>query len=263
MAVGAEFGRTRISLHDDGLALDALPSLASGALKKPALVLGHRHEVAVFEVHDAVGDAHEGHGVAGDVVFALTQAHHHGRALTGADDAPGMTLIDHGHGIGARDTRQGLFEGLEQIVLKVKVHEVREHFRVGLALHRDAGGHELVAQLGKVFDDAVVHKRHAPGNVRVRVGHHRAAVRGPAGVGDARAARHAFGAHLFGQILDARHAAGALDFALMHHGHTAAVVAAVFQALEALQENGNDVPAGHAGHNSAHAQSSGAFSTNV
>ena len=110
-----------------------------------------------------------------------------------------------------------------------------------------------------VFNDAVVHQGHAAravglrpahacAEVRMRVVHHRRAVRSPAGVGNAGAAFKVVGAHLFQQLGHARRAAGALQSmglgaiaAAAMHGNAAGIVAPVFQPLQALDQDGNDV----------------------
>ena len=230
-----------------------MPSVRTRASKNFARVLGHRHDVAVVEIHDFVRDPHQSHGVACNEVFPFTQAHHHGRTLARAHDALGMALVENGHRISAGYARERLFERFQKIVLEIEVDQVRQHFGIGLTLHGHARGFKLGAQLSEVFDDAVVHKRNAVArDMRVRIGHHRTAVRGPARVRDADGALHAFGLYLFSQVLDARHAASAIDFAVAHDRHAAAIVAAVFKAFQPLQKNGNNVPAGYAGHNSAH-----------
>ena len=87
--------------------------------------------------------------------------------------------------------------------------------------------------------------------MRMRVVHGRCAMRGPARVGDACAALNAFGVHLGLQLGYARDAARSLERAIMH-GHAAGVVTSVFQPLQALDQNGDDVAAGHRGDDSAH-----------
>ena len=116
-----------------------------------------------------------------------------------------------------------------------------------------------------VFNDAVVHQRHTAGlewrvafvhtragtgavaEMGVRVVHRRRAVRGPAGVGDAGAAFDVVGLHLVHQLRHTRSAARALQApraavqAGRVHGHTARVITPVFEPLQALHEDGNDV----------------------
>jgi hypothetical protein len=91
----------------------------------------------------------------------------------------------------------------------------------------------------------------AVAEVRVRVVHGRRAVRGPARVGDAGAAGDAVGGDLLHQFGDAVGAAGALQ-AVGIDGDAAGVIAAVFQALQALDQDGNDVARGNRADDAAH-----------
>ena len=114
-----------------------------------------------------------------------------------------------------------------------------------------------------IFNDAVVHQGHtarlgftrastrAVAEVRMRVVHRRRTVRGPARVRNANTAFDVVGLDLVHQLRHAGRAARALkstmNSALLTaqtggmHRHAAGVVATVFQPLQALHEDGNDV----------------------
>ena len=123
-----------------------------------------------------------------------------------------LVFVEHGHRIGAVQLQQRGFDRLKQIALVQAVHQVGDDFGVGLAGKHIAFGLQRGAQGVVVFDDAVVHQRHARGAVglrrlravaemRVGVAHRRRAMGGPARVGNAGAAfsvvclylRHQFG----------------------------------------------------------------------
>jgi hypothetical protein len=91
----------------------------------------------------------------------------------------------------------------------------------------------------------------AVAEVRVRVVHRRRAVRGPARVGDAGEAFDLVVAHLRHQVGHARGAARARQAAGMH-GHAARVIAAVFEPLQALDQDRNDVAMGRCADDAAH-----------
>ena len=107
------------------------------------------------------------------------------------------------------------------------------------------------AQLFVVFDDAVVYQRDPsrrvgccvrPGReVRVCVGDGRRAVRGPARVRDAGAGLDVLGRDLGLEFGHPRRAACAPQLAALVHCHTARVVAAVLEPLQAFDEDRNDV----------------------
>src|SRR5690606_26496979 len=103
---------------------------------------------------------------------------------------------------------------------------------------------QAFALLFVVLDDAVVHQRHAVADVRMRVEFGDATVGGPAGVADAQVRVQPFGGgggfHL-GDAAGAAHAAHVALLAIVDHGDAGRVVTAVFQALEAFDEDGNHI----------------------
>ena len=123
------------------------------------------------------------------------------------------------------------------------VDQVGDHFGVGLALEHVAQRGQFGAQFVVVLNDAVVDQRdarvvRAGREVRVGVVRGGRAVRGPAGVGDAGEALQAGLVDLLFQVGHARGAARALQLAIHVQGYAAGVVAAVFQALQALEQDG-------------------------
>ena len=113
-----------------------------------------------------------------------------------------------------------------------------------------------------VFNDAVVHQRHparpgigfsarAMAEMRVRVVHRRRAVRGPARVRNAGAAFNVLSADLRLQLGHARGASRALQATGIHR-HAAGVITPVFEPLQALHEDGNDVAVGNRGDDATH-----------
>ena len=105
-----------------------------------------------------------------------------------------------------------------------------------------------------VLDDAVVHHRQVAGEMRVGVTLARCAVGGPAGVGDAQATDQRFGFQGGFQLADFARATHALEFFVIGEDrHTGAVIATVFQALEAFEQDGGDVTFCDCADNSTHA----------
>src|SRR5690606_30372451 len=119
-----------------------------------------------------------------------------------------------------------------------------DDFGVGLRFECVAQRLQAFALLLVVLDDAVVHQRHALADVRMRVEFGDATVRGPAGVADAQVGMEAFGSgfHL-GNAAGAAYATdvAAIALAVIDHGDAGRVVAAVFEALEAFDEDGNHI----------------------
>jgi len=230
------------------------------------------HQVALLQIDDLVGHAGQGHGVAGQKILALPHPQHQGRTRARAHHAVRLVLVDHRNGKRPMQPGRSGAHGLEQVAVVQAVHQVRDDLGVRLARKHIAARLQLCAQLLMVLDDAVVHQGHTAGarrvgrrlaatmaEMRVGVVHHRRTMRGPARVGDAGGALQAVLRHLLQQLGHARRAArapqaahGLLAQAGLMHGHAAGVVAAVFQPLQALHQDGNDVARGNRADDAAH-----------
>ncbi len=88
--------------------------------------------------------------------------------------------------------------------------------------------------------------------MRVRVAGGGRAVGGPAGVGDAGEGLQVV--RLRVELGHARHAAGALQPAVGIDGDAAGVIAAIFQAAQALDQHRNDIALRHGADDSTHEQ---------
>src|SRR5690606_3682602 len=132
----------------------------------------------------------------------------------------------------------------------VVVDKMGDDFGIGLAFELVAGGAQFAAQFVVVFDDAVVHQ----GNARLAavlaremglgVVGGRCAMGGPAGMGNAGEAGQLF---LLDFALELGHALGAAraaQGAIHVYGHAAGVIAAVFEAFKAFDQNGGNVALG-------------------
>ena len=135
----------------------------------------------------------------------------------------------------------------------VAVDEVGDGFGVGVGGEGVARRLQFVADFLVVFDDAVVDDGDVTAaHVRVGVGFARHAVCRPTGVGDAAVAVDVFGP---GFANEARHfadGAAAVNSAIVVDGKACGVVAAVFEALQAFEQDGDDVAFGNAGDDSTH-----------
>ena len=179
-----------------------------------------------------------------------------------------LVFVKHRQRVRAPQLRGGLFERIKQVAVVQTVDQVRDDLGVGLALKNIAARLERSAQFVMVFDDAVVHQRHPPRRIggsacavaemRVCVVHHRRAVRGPARVGNARAALHGPAADLLHQLGNTRRAARALQATALRaqatgmHRHAARVIAPVLQPLKPLHEDRDDIAGGNPADDAAH-----------
>src|SRR5688572_6005602 len=128
---------------------------------------------------------------------------------------------------------------------------MRDDLGIGIGDELVAGELELAPHAVMVLDDAVVHHRYAPRDVRVGVLHRGDAVRCPAGVRDADVARQAVPVREARQLGDAPGAAQPLH-AAVDYGDAGGIVAAVLEPPQPLEQDGDDVTAGNCSHYAAH-----------
>ncbi len=250
MVVGAEGQVVEVPLHGvHG------PRLLVGVAVHHAVAVGREHrDVAVGEVDHGARVRQHGVGVGGDEVLACPHPQQHRRAAACRDHLSAVIGAHDGDAVRALDVlqrgRHALFERLPGRLFD----QVCEGLSVGL-------GGELVprpfqprAQHVRVLDDAVVHQRDRAGavGVRMRVGHVGRAMRGPARVRDAAAAVHRGTVHQLAQRRDAPGELARLDARAVQHRHAGRVVAAIFEAGQALQENRDGFPLSDVSDDAAH-----------
>jgi len=190
------------------------------------------------------------------------RAHHAVRFVFGHD----------GDGIGTAQLAHCGLHRLEQIALVERIDQVGDDLGVGLAGKGIALGLQFGAQFFVVFDDAVVHQTnaafalarfHAGAGAEMRMGvvHRRCAMGGPAGVGDARRALQATRGgvdlrHQFGHPLGAARPLQARRLAHLRlrrvDRDAARVITPVLQALQALDQDGNNIAARNRADDAAH-----------
>ena len=254
VAIGAQVGSTAVGVHGFHFPRHVLMlSILHGVVAQ--LDVDH---ITFFQIHNLIGDPGQGHGVAGQKSFALAHTQDERRSCASAHHPMRFVFVKHGYGIRAVQLQHRGLDGFEHVALVKAVHQMGNHLGVGLAAEHIALGLQSSTQRVVVFDDAVVHQGHAArlagvtfavAEVRMRVVHRRCTVRGPAGVGDASAAFDVVYLHLVHQLGHPRCAAGALQTALAAvqaggmHCHAARVIASVLQALQTLNQDGDDVAA--------------------
>ena len=175
----------------------------------------------------------------------------------GQDQSIRLLFTQHDQRIRAFQLSHGGTHGLEQIVqrLHVEMDAMRDDFGIGLRSEHIAARLQLGAQLFVILDDAVVDNgqtivRH----MRVRVAFARYTMRSPAGVRDAGVAGDRTALQRLLQHLHLADGATARDFTgAVDDGNTRGIVAAIFQAPEAFDEDRHDVAAGYGSYNSTHA----------
>ena len=124
---------------------------------------------------------------------------------------------------------------------ELAVAELDDGLGVGLGREDRALGLELGAQLAEVLDDAVVDDGDAAGLVRMGVALGRLAVGRPAGVADAGVAADRVLDQQVGERDQLADGAAALEAAVLQRGDAGAVVAAVLEPLQRLEDQRRDL----------------------
>src|SRR5438552_1539069 len=215
----------------------------------------------VLEDHDVARLAQDRRDIGGDEHLALAEAHDHApRAVLGGDETVGRSLGDDAHRVRALELGQrGLHRPLEAWRrLEVMLDQVSDDFGVGLRLERMALGLQPFLDLEVVFQDAVVDddERTAAVGVGVGVVVGRPAVGGPPGVPDPDSAGERALAQDALKILDAPGRAPDLQRSRRReHGDTSRVIAAVLEALEALEDDADGALVSDVADDPTHSQS--------
>ena len=235
---------------DGGRGLRDRPGVHGHRLK--ALGIDHR-DLAVVEMHDLPGVAHERGDVGCDEHLAIADADDDRRALAGNDDAVRPGGIDHRDSVGAAYVREGVPHPLLERLLVGARDEVGDDLGIGLRDEFDPFGHEARAQCRGVLDDAVVHHRDGAVRAHVRVGVDvvRRSVGRPSRVSDAELASNPLRKNRFelgelaGRLVDAHRAAG-------DQRDARGVVAAVLEPFQAGHQNRSRAPVADVSDDSAH-----------
>ncbi len=141
--------------------------------------------------------------------------------------------------------------------------QVGDDFGVGLRFKRVAQAKQAFALLLVVFDDAVVHQRHAGTDVRMGIGLGDPTMGRPAGVADAELA---LGTLLRGGGLHFHHTAGATHTAyrpLFQHRDSGGVIATVFQPLQPFHQNRHHITSCDRADNSTHGRHPDDYKTRI
>ena len=116
-------------------------------------------------------------------------------------------------------------------------HPQRYRFRVGLGLGQIAVLGKVGEQLTEVLDDAVMDHRHLVGGVRMGIAFGGRAMRRPAGMTDTDIAAERLEAQLGGEIAELAFGAAAADLPTLQRRDAGAVIAAIFQPLERIDQS--------------------------
>ena len=199
---------------------------------------GQHRTVALLEVGEVVGERGECQGIRTEVHLALAVTHRERRALPRADQQVVVAVEQEGECEGALDDLQGRPHGLcrRKTVVHEVGHEMGDDLAVRLAREGVTFCAQLIAQLPKILDDAVMHDGQPGRGVRMGVVLRRPPVGRPARMADADGAVQ----RLLGQLgfevpeLAGRPSPG--QAAVLQRRDTGRVVTAIFETLEGIDE---------------------------
>src|SRR5438477_9079507 len=133
---------------------------------------------------------------------------------------------------------------------------MRHYLGIGIRGEFVAGALQALADRLVVLDDAVMHQRQVARDMRMRIALGRRAMRRPARMRDAGLAGDVLRAGLHGELGDAAGGAHAFDAGAIYNGDAGRVVAPVFEAPQAVDQDRYDVAACRRADDAAHARSS-------
>ena len=245
--------RKRALVHVLGLELDLADleaGVGAGESANIETIRPDGNDLVVVEI-DGLARVRDDRGdVAGKEMLALSDAEHERTAAPRADEHAGHIRVNDSDAVGADDLPQRFADrlderGLSFLLPAVEGHpdQVGEDLGVGLGLENMASFFELRPKRQVVFDHAIVHEDEAPALVevgmRILVGY--AAVRRPARMADSEMAMRRTVRNDLCQIGDASDGLPHFDASAIDGGNARRIIAAVFQAPQAVQEDRNRV----------------------
>ncbi len=250
------------------------------AIDHPQTVGRDDGQFVIGQVDDPIGMSGQRRGVAGDPMLARSDAHDQRTGMAGGDDDVGIVAKQDRQSVGPLKLRQRRADGADQrlvivfgkrgpepgrplavaiaaggFFLQTTGDQVGDDFGVGGRMELIALGQQPVFQRAEVFDHAVVN--HGDRAISAEMGMGVAiggrSMRGPAGVAHADFARDRMPPELFDQSVDAAGTFGDLQPAAADGGDARAVIAAVFQSPQSLDQKIDGITPADITHDSTHA----------
>ncbi|RMN32851.1 hypothetical protein ALQ61_05730 [Pseudomonas coronafaciens pv. zizaniae] len=202
-------------------------------------------DIALFQVHEAVGYLTQRQLVGSKEVFTQAHTDHQGAATAGGQQTIWLSSTDNGQTVGTVKLFNGSLQCDCQVrrVLELVVQQVNNDFSVGIGDECITQGLELFAQGFVVLDDAVVDNcQLVSREMRVSIALARRTVGGPAGVSNAQTPRQWLACQRLIQFTDLTGTTTALQGAFVgENSHACAVITSVLETFEAFEQDGGDV----------------------
>ncbi len=211
--------------------------------------------IAILEITDRIGERAECDGIRAQIHLAFTVTDRERRPVARTDHQIVVAGEDEGERKRAAKLRQRRLDRLDRCETAAEqiIDELQHDLGVGLGLEHCLLFLQGFAQFVEILDDAVVNDGDAGGGVRVRVVLGRLAVSGPAGVADAGVTFERLGAQTRFEIFQFAFGATTIEMAAFDGRDACGIVAAIFQALQRIDQLLRDGPAPQNADNAAHA----------
>ena len=230
-----------------------LDRLAVAVADGDALPPQHR-PIAVLEIDDRVGERRQRDCIGAHEHLAIAEPDGERTALARHDHQIVVPAEDHSERKGAFQPLQRIVDGAHRVVagLQLAGDEMSDHLSVSVAGEGGAVAHQLFFQLTEILDDAVMHHRHQLGHMRVGIGFDRLAMGGPAGMADAGVAHQRLALEAVFEITQLAFGAPPRQVAVLDSGDARGIVAAIFEALQRVDQLFGDRPFAEDANDAAH-----------
>ena len=215
----------------DGIAMHVEDLGAIGTNDRP---------VAFFQILNAIGQVRQGERIGTDIHFTVAVTDGERAAATRANQEIFVILEQQGE-------RKGTFEAIERrprcldrlhATLEIGADQMRHHLGIGLRPELMPLLQELEAQRLEILDDAVMHDGNAAGFVRMGIVFGGGSMGGPAGVADAGGPGKRITFQDGFEIGELAFGASPLDPTVDQGRDAGAVIAAIFEALQRIEQQG-------------------------
>ena len=236
IGITALFGDINIPCDVRGFHIDRFPL----RVEKVGPVHSQLRELPVVENDDVACRTDNRNSVRSQIAAIFCHPNNKRGVLSRGDDDARFAVIDDSKAVRTHDLRGCLADRIKKIAFVAVFNQVNDGFGVGARRERVPFVFKAVTQVGEILDDAIVNDGNVPvaGNMRVRIGLGRAAMRRPTRMPDA---ARPLKIEMRDGVFEGLHATTASDnlqAARLLHRDTSGIVTSIFKALQSINENG-------------------------
>jgi hypothetical protein len=195
--------------------------------------------VALVQISNALGQRGERERIRAEIGLAFAIADGEWGAHASADQQLGKIAEQDGDRESAMKAGQNggdRFFGVPAL-RQFNRDEVGDDLRIRLAFEVAAERAHLLAQGAEILDDAVMDERHSIDDVRMRIAHRGSPVGRPARVGDPDRPGERVGGELAGEVFELALRSAAFEPAIDDRADARAIVAAIFEPLQPVEQS--------------------------